>query len=44
MVAVAAASSQMAQDNSDLSDRTAHAAEQLKTTVDSIESMVTLVI
>ncbi len=41
--AVAAASSQMAQDNSDLSDRTAHAAEQLKATVSSIENMVTLV-
>ncbi|WP_309277941.1 methyl-accepting chemotaxis protein [Comamonas sp.] len=41
--AVAAASSQMAQDNCDLSDRTAHAAEQLKVTVSSIENMVTLV-
>jgi methyl-accepting chemotaxis protein len=41
--AVAAASSQMAQDNTDLSQRTAHAAQQLKATVGSIESMVTLV-
>ncbi|MEG0149093.1 MAG: methyl-accepting chemotaxis protein [Comamonas sp.] len=43
VVAVAAASSQMAQDNSDLSARTAYAAEQLKSTVGSIEGMVTLV-
>lgn len=43
VVAVAAASSQMAQDNTDLSQRTAQAAEQLKATVGSIESMVTLV-
>ena len=42
--AVAAASSQMAQDNSDLSERTAQASDQLKATVGSIESMVTLVI
>ena len=33
----------MAQDNSDLSQRTAHAAEQLKLTVGSIEQMVALV-
>lgn len=43
VVAVAAASSQMAQDNCDLSERTAHATEQLKATVDSIGDMVMLV-
>ncbi|MBV2163868.1 MAG: HAMP domain-containing protein [Comamonas sp.] len=41
--AVAAASSQMAQDNSALSDRTAHATRQLRATVGSIDSMVELV-
>lgn len=41
--AVAAASNQMAQDNSALSERTAHAAQQLRSTVLSIESMVSLV-
>lgn len=43
VVAVAAASSQMAQDNKDLSRRTADTARQLKATVGSIESMVALV-
>ena len=41
--AVAATSSQMAQDNNELSERTAQATAQLKATVSSIESMVTLV-